>query len=127
DEILPAGTKVLPFRSNIPEISKFTFSQIDETYYERAMKHQKTGSFVIGGTNYGQGSSREHAAITPRFLGLKAVFAKSYARIHRKNLINFGILPLLFADERDWDKIDQGDILEIRDVRKTIEKGQEII
>lgn len=127
DEILPAGTKVLPFRSNIPAISQFTFGQIDETYYERAMKHQKTGSFVIGGSNYGQGSSREHAAIAPRYLGLRVVIAKSYARIHRKNLINFGILPLLFDDEQDLERIDQGDVLEIRDVKKAIQSGQEIV
>ncbi|MGE3955026.1 MAG: aconitate hydratase [Parachlamydiales bacterium] len=122
DEILPAGTKVLPFRSNIPEISKFTFSQVDESYYDRAMEHQKTGSFVIGGKNYGQGSSREHAAIAPRYLGLRAVIAKSYARIHRKNLINFGVLPLKFERDEDYNKIQQGDVLEIQNVRETIEK-----
>jgi aconitate hydratase len=116
DEILPAGTKVLPFRSNIPEISKFTLSQIDENYYERAMAHQKTGSLLVGGSNYGQGSSREHAAITPRYLGVRAVFAKGYARIHRKNLINFGILPLEFENQKDYDGIDQEDILEIQGV-----------
>lgn len=126
DEILPAGTKVLPFRSNIPAISKFTFGQIDETYYDRAMKHQKTGSIVVAGSNYGQGSSREHAAIAPRYLGLRAVIAKSYARIHRKNLINFGIVPLLFDDEKDLDKIDQGDILEIAHLRKVLGDGNEI-
>jgi len=126
DEILPAGTKVLPFRSNIPAISKFTFSQIDETYYDRAIKHQKTGSLVVGGSNYGQGSSREHAAIAPRYLGVRAVIAKSYARIHRKNLINFGIIPLLFADESDLQKIDQGDILEMHNIRKTLSAGAEI-
>ncbi len=123
DEILPAGTKVLPFRSNIPEISKFTFSQIDDTYYNRAQKYQKTGSFVIGGTNYGQGSSREHAAIAPRYLGLRAVIAKSYARIHRKNLINFGILPLLFSNSSDYDAIDAGDILRIENVYRQLKSG----
>lgn len=125
DEILPAGTKVLPFRSNIPEISKFTFAQVDESYYDRAMKHQKTGSLVIGGNNYGQGSSREHAAISPRYLGVKAVIAKSYARIHRKNLSNFGILPLVFVNPADHDKIDQEDILEIKDVKKHIQNDGE--
>lgn len=125
DEILPAGTKVLPFRSNIPAISKFTFSQIDETYYERAVKHQKTGSFVIAGANYGQGSSREHAAIAPRFLGIRAVIALSYARIHRKNLINFAILPLIFHDQSELEKIDQGDVLELSNVRQTIQKSRE--
>lgn len=116
DEILPAGTKVLPFRSNIPEISKFTLSQIDENYYERAMPHQKTGSILVGGNNYGQGSSREHAAIAPRYLGVRAVVAKGYARIHRKNLINFGILPLEFENEKDYEGIDQEDVLEIQGV-----------
>ena len=124
DEILPAGTKVLPFRSNIPEISKFTFSQVDETYYDRAMEHKKTGSFVIGGSNYGQGSSREHAAIAPRYLGLRAVIAKSYARIHRKNLINFGMLPLLFQTDADYDNVQQGDQLEISDVRKVLQNRE---
>ncbi len=125
DEILPAGTKVLPFRSNIPAISKFTFSQIDETYYDRAVKYQKTGSFVIAGANYGQGSSREHAAIAPRFLGIRAVIALSYARIHRKNLINFAILPLIFHDQSELEKIDQGDVLEISNVRETVQKSCE--
>jgi aconitate hydratase len=123
DEILPAGSKVLPFRSNIYEISKFAFSQIDESFYERAMPHQKTGSFLVGGSNYGQGSSREHAAIAPRYLGVQAVIVKSYARIHRKNLINFGILPLIFADQNDYDKLGQGDRLEIREVIDSLKKG----
>lgn len=123
DEILPAGTKVLPFRSNIPAISKFTFSQIDESYYDRAMPLQKSGSIVVAGANYGQGSSREHAAIAPRYLGLRAVIAKSYARIHRKNLINFGIVPLVFNDEKDLESIDQGDVLEIKNLRKTLESN----
>lgn len=127
DEILPAGTKVLPFRSNIPEISKFTFSQIDESYYDRAMPFQKTGSLVIGGSNYGQGSSREHAAITPRYLGVRAVVAKSYARIHRKNLINFGVLPLNFKNEKDHDTIDQEDILEIENVHDQVKARGPIV
>ncbi|MFI5335000.1 MAG: aconitate hydratase, partial [Chlamydiales bacterium] len=127
DEILPAGTKVLPFRSNIPAIAEFTFGQVDETYYARAMKHQKTGSFLIAGANYGQGSSREHAAITPRYLGVRAVIAKSYARIHRKNLINFGVVPLLFVDEGDLGKIEMNDLLEIGELRKALLSGQEIL
>lgn len=126
DEILPAGTKVLPFRSNIPEISKFTLSQIDESYYDRAMKHQKEGSLLVGGANYGQGSSREHAAIAPRYLGVRAVIAKGYARIHRKNLINFGILPLEFVDPSDHDTIDQEDILEIEKVHDQLKAKGEI-
>jgi hypothetical protein len=98
DEILPAGAEVLPFRSNIPEIAKFTFGVVDVHYYRRAMKHKEQGSFVVAGRNYGQGSSREHAALAPRYLGLRAVIAKSFARIHRQNLINYAILPLTFAD-----------------------------
>lgn len=123
DEIMPAGAAVLPFRSNIPQISKFTFSRIDETFYDRALPYQEKGSFVVGADNYGQGSSREHAALAPRFLGVKAVFAKSFARIHRQNLINFGILALTFIDPSDWAKIDQDDELEISNVRDAIQKG----
>jgi aconitate hydratase len=126
DEILPAGTEVLPFRSNIPEISRFTFSRIDETYYERAMRHQGSGSFVVGGINYGQGSSREHAVIAPRYLGLRAVIARGFARIHRQNLCNFGILPLTFVNPGDWGKIDQGDDLLIDAVREGITRGTSI-
>jgi len=126
DEILPAGAKVLPFRSNIPEISRFAFSQVDESYYERAMAHQKQGSFVVGGANYGQGSSREHAALAPRYLGLKAVIAKSFARIHLQNLSNFGILPLTFVDPDDWDRIAQDDVLSIPDVRAAIRTGKRV-
>lgn len=124
DEILPAGTRVLPFRSNIPEISKFAFGQIDDSYYERAMKHQRSGSLVVGGKNYGQGSSREHAALAPRYLGLRAVIVKSFARIHWQNLANFGILPLTFCDENDWQRIDQGDVLRLDNVRKSLKSGE---
>jgi aconitate hydratase len=123
DEILPAGARVLPYRSNIPEISKFAFSRIDETYYDRAMQHQKHISFVVAGINYGQGSSREHAVIGPRYLGLRTVLAKKFARIHWQNLINFGILPLTFSDPDDWNKIDQGDVLHISDARNAIQAG----
>jgi aconitate hydratase len=123
DEIMPAGSRVLPLRSNIPEISKFVFAPIDESYYERAMQHKDTGSFVVGGANYGQGSSREHAALAPRFLGLRAVIVKSFARIHWQNLVNFGILPLTFDHPEDWEKIAQDDILSIKDVRQNIESG----
>ena len=126
DEIMPAGAKVLPFRSNIPAISRFVFSQIDETYYERAMNCQKQGSFVVGGANYGQGSSREHAALAPRFLGLKAVIAKSFARIHLQNLSNFGILPLIFTTPDDWERIDQGDTLSMTNIRKTLLEGKQV-
>lgn len=127
DEICPAGAKVLPFRSNIPEIAKFTFKPVDETYYDRAMGYQKKGgSFIVGGENYGQGSSREHAALAPRYLGLKAVIAKSFARIHWQNLINFGILPLTFTNPADYEKIEQGDKIEIPDARNAIQKGNKV-
>jgi aconitate hydratase len=126
DEIMPAGAKVLPFRSNIPAISRFVFSQIDETYYERAMGCREQGSFIVGGVNYGQGSSREHAALAPRYLGVKAVLAKSFARIHLQNLGNFGILPLIFVNPEDWDKIVQGDALSIPEVHKAIRNGDKV-
>jgi len=126
DEIMPAGTRVLPFRSNIPEIAKFVFSQVDESYYDRAMEHRESGSFIIGGENYGQGSSREHAALAPRYLGVKAVIVKSFARIHLQNLINFGILPLVFDNPADYDSILQDDELEIKDVRGSLQEQQEV-
>jgi aconitate hydratase len=123
DEIMPAGAKALPYRSNIPEISKFTFAQIDVSYYDRAIKHQKTGSLIVGGRNYGQGSSREHAALAPRYLGVKAIIAKTFARIHWQNLCNFGILPLNFIDEQDYDLIDRDDVLELPSVNAQIQNG----
>jgi len=126
DEIMPAGSRILPYRSNIIEISKFSFYQIDESYYQRAIKYQKTGSFVVGGENYGQGSSREHAAIAPRYLGLKAVIAKSFARIHWQNLINFGILPLEFVNKSDWDKINLNDIVYVQNIRQAIDNGSKL-
>jgi aconitate hydratase len=122
DEIMPAGAKVLPFRSNIPEISKFVFSQMEKDFYDRAIKYKKDGFFIIGGENYGQGSSREHAAIAPRFLGLKAVIAKSFARIHWQNLVNFGILPLTFVNKDDYQNIEQGNTLYISGLKKLREK-----
>jgi len=124
DEISPAGSKVLPFRSNIPEISKFSFGAVDPTFYSRAMSHQKTGSVIVAGANYGQGSSREHAALAPSYLGVKAVIAKSYARIHRSNLVNFGILPLVFANEADWKGIDRDDVLRIENVGEVVKRGE---
>lgn len=111
DHIMPAGAKILPLRSNIPEISKYVFSRVDEKFYERAI--EKKGGFIIGGENYGQGSSREHAAIAPKHLGIKAVISKSFARIHSENLINFGIVPLVFSDIKDYNRIEQGDKLEV--------------
>lgn len=115
DEIMPAGARVLPFRSNIPKISEFCFDVIDETYSRRAKKMK--AHLIISGENYGQGSSREHAALAPRFLGLQLVIAKSFARIHWQNLINFGILPLTFADPEDYETIHLGDILILSAVR----------
>jgi aconitate hydratase len=122
DEIMPAGAKVLPFRSNIPEISKFVFSQIENSFYDKAVKNKENGFFVVGGENYGQGSSREHAAIAPRFLGLKAVIAVSFARIHWQNLVNFGILPLTLVNRVDYEKIETGNILSITGLNKLQEK-----
>lgn len=111
DDIMPAGSKVLPYRSNIDKISEFVFNTKDPIFKARAL--ELGGSIVVAGHNYGQGSSREHAAIAPKYLGVKAVITKSFARIHRKNLINFGILPFVFVNEEDYDKIFQKDILEI--------------
>jgi aconitate hydratase len=126
DEILPAGARVLPFRSNIAAISRFAFSEIDAGYHERAMPFQEQGSFVVGGENYGQGSSREHAAIAPRYLGLRAVLAKSFARIHRQNLVNFGILPLEFTEPDDWNGIEPEDELRIENAREALQQGGEV-
>ena len=128
DEILPAGARVLPFRSNIPKISEFAFDIIDDTYYQRAkeLKDKNKQHAVVGGDNYGQGSSREHAALAPRYLGLQLVIAKSFARIHWQNLINFGILPLTFANPKDYDLIQQGSILAIENVIQSIQSGKEL-
>ncbi len=126
DEIMPAGAAILPLRSNIPEISRFAFSRIDKSYYDRAMDHQESGSFVVGGENYGQGSSREHAALAPRYLGLRVVLAKSFARIHAQNLINFGILPLTFASPGDWENVGDGDVLRIENLRATLQTGKQV-
>ena len=111
DHIMPAGAKILPLRSNIPEISKFVFNVIDEKFHDRSL--EQGGGFIVGGENYGQGSSREHAAIAPKYLGIKSVIVKSFARIHLANLVNFGIVPLTFVNKEDYDKIDQGDMFEI--------------
>lgn len=124
DDISPAGARSLPFRSNIRELSKFTFQPVDESFYERALAHTKEGFFVIGGKNYGQGSSREHAAIQMRYLGALAVITKSYARIHRQNLINFGIPPFLFENEEDYNRIESGDILSMDNFIQVLEKEE---
>ncbi len=129
DEILRAGADVLPFRSNIPEISKFSFEVVDNTFYDRAMKTKEEmgGHVVIAGENYAQGSSREHAAIAPRYLGQQAVIAKSYARIGWQNLINFGVPPLEFENKADYGDIDQDDILSVNGIRNAIENDEDII
>ena len=118
DHIMPAGSKVLPYRSNVPKISEFCFSVVDETFAARAKAAGK--GFIIGGSNYGQGSSREHAALAPLFLGIKAVIAKSFARIHAANLVNAGILPLIFNNPDDYDEIEQGDVLRLDNVRAAL-------
>lgn len=121
DHIMPAGAKILPLRSNIPAISNHCFTVCDENFPRRAKELGE--SIIVGGANYGQGSSREHAALAPLYLGVKAVIVKSFARIHRQNLINAGILPLEFVNENDYDTIEQGDTLELADVRDVIEVG----
>jgi aconitate hydratase len=127
DEIMPAGARVLPYRSNIPKISEFSFDIIDDTYHKRALAtRQDGGHAVMGGDNYGQGSSREHAALAPRYLGLQVVISKSFARIHWQNLVNFGVLPLVFANPSDYDKISQGDVLSMTNVPETLKAGNEI-
>ena len=125
DHIMPAGAKILPLRSNIPEISKYCFTVCDEAFPERAKSLGK--SIIVGGVNYGQGSSREHAALAPLHLGVKAVLVKSFARIHRSNLINAGILPLTFVNENDYDMINEGDDLVISGVIDDIKNGNNLI
>ncbi|MCL2020384.1 MAG: aconitate hydratase [Oscillospiraceae bacterium] len=122
DHIMPAGAKILPLRSNIPAISEYCFAEVDKTFPARA---KKAGSgIIIGGVNYGQGSSREHAALAPLYLGIKAVICKSFARIHKQNLINNGIIPFVFENEDDYDKISEGDSLEILDIRNSIKDAE---
>ncbi len=123
DHIMPAGAKILPLRSNIPAISQHCFTVCDKDFPERAKK--LGASIIVGGVNYGQGSSREHAALAPLYLGVKAVVVKSFARIHRANLINAGILPLTFVNEEDYDNISEGDELSLPDVRQLIADGKE--
>ncbi len=123
DHIMPAGAKILPYRSNVPYLSKFCFGVCDTAFPDRCLK--EGGGFVIGGANYGQGSSREHAALVPLYLGIKAVIAKSFARMHKANLINSGIIPLTFNDPDDYDKISQGDELMLCDIKNAISEGSE--
>ena len=115
---MPAGAKILPLRSNIPKISEFCFAVCDEKFHDRALELGK--SIIVGGSNYGQGSSREHAALAPLYLGVKAVIVKSFARIHMANLINAGIVPLTFVNEADYDKINQLDELKIDNLKEAV-------
>jgi len=128
DHIMPAGAR-MKYRSNIPKYAEFVFEGLDKKFSKRAMKNRKAGrhNIIVAGLSYGQGSSREHAAICPMYLGVKAVMAKSFERIHAANLINFGILPLIFKDEKAYDGIDQGDRLAIPGIRKVLEEGRAII
>lgn len=127
DEIMPAGSKILALRSNIPEIARFTFTYVDETLYDRAMAiRDTTGWIVVGGRNYGQGSSREHAALAPRYLGLRAVLAESFARIHAQNLVNFGIVPLIFENPKDRLDIHQDDVLALPKLREELAAGDSV-
>lgn len=121
DHIMPAGAKILPLRSNIPEISKHCFTACDPEFPQRAASLGK--SIIVGGINYGQGSSREHAALAPLYLGVRAVIAKSFARIHKANLVNAGILPLTFASDADFDRVSEGDELRIDKVRESVQRG----
>ncbi len=125
DHIMPAGAKILPYRSNIPHLSQFCFGVCDESFPERIQAEGK--GIIIGGANYGQGSSREHAALVPLYLGVKAVITKSFARIHVANLVNAGILPFTFANEADYDRIDQMDELELADIRTAMENNTPVV
>jgi aconitate hydratase len=123
DHIMPAGSQILRYRSNIPKLSEYVFNRVDPEFAARA--RQKRGGFIVGGKNYGQGSSREHAAIAPMYLGVTGVICKAFARIHLANLINWGIVPMTFADPADHERVSQGDVLEIPDVRRQIDAGAE--
>ncbi len=125
DHIMPAGAKILPLRSNIPKISEYCFAVCDEKFHDRALELKK--SIIVGGSNYGQGSSREHAALAPLYLGVKAVIVKSFARIHMANLINAGIIPMTFVNEADYDAIDQMDELKIANLKEAVAKDNELI
>jgi aconitate hydratase len=125
DHIMPAGSRVLPYRSNIPKISEFVFEAVDASFAKRAQ--EKGGGFLVGGRNYGQGSSREHAGLAPAYLGVKAVLALSFARIHRANLINFGIVPLVFKDDADYETLAAGDDLEISGLADQLARSGEVV
>lgn len=125
DEIMPAGQRVLPFRSNIPAISRFVFADLDPGYADRA-RESEGGHLLVAGDNYGQGSSREHAALAPRYLGLRAVIAKRFARIHRQNLANFGIVPLVFSSADDYDRVEPGDVLVLDGLLQALQAGSDL-
>ena len=122
DTIMPAGNTVLPLRSNIEAISKFVFYQIAPDFHERC--RTIGDGAVIGGENYGQGSSREHAALAPRYLGIRVKIAKSYARIHKANLCNFGILPLTFKNPRDYEALNTSSVLSLNNIRRLVQQGE---
>jgi len=122
---MPAGTKILPYRSNVPKLSEFCFTVCDKDFPERAKR--EGGGLIVGGANYGQGSSREHAALVPLYLGVKAVIAKSFARIHVANLINFGIVPLTFENPDDYDRLSEGDELVICDFSSAVASDERVV
>ncbi|MBS3751147.1 MAG: hypothetical protein KGY39_06545, partial [Anaerolineales bacterium] len=128
DHIMPAG-KYLKYRSNVPRYSQVVFESVDPTFAERAAanRDRDVHNIIVAGLSYGQGSSREHAALCPQFLGVKAVIAKSFERIHKDNLLNNSIVPLTFVDDADYEKIDQGDEIELPDIRDRLKKGEEIV
>jgi aconitate hydratase len=128
DHIIPAGSR-MKYRSNVPKYSEFVFEIVDDTFYKRAVEYRDEGkhNIIVGGLSYGQGSSREHAALCPMFLGVKAVIAKSFERIHSANLINFGIIPLMFKTKADYDEIDSGDEIQIPNIREVILKNEPLI
>ena len=125
DHIMPSNAKLLPYRSNIPYLAEYCLTPCDAEFPKRAKENG--GGFIIGGSNYGQGSSREHAALAPLQLGVKGVLAKSFARIHMANLVNSGIVPMTFADESDYDRIESGDRLVAENIREQIKAGSELI
>jgi aconitate hydratase len=121
DHIMPAGPKIMALRSNVEAIAEHVFESVDPTFVKRAK--ERKGGLIVGGENYGQGSSREHAAMAPMYLGVTAVIAKSFARIHQTNLVNFGIVPLSFKDPQDYEETHQGDRIRIDDIRGTLQAG----
>jgi aconitate hydratase len=123
DHISPAGSEYLAYRSNIPKLSEFVFARVDPEFARRA--REWGGGAIVGGENYGQGSSREHAAIAPMYLGVRGVLSKAFARIHHANLINWGLVPMVFENPADWANLEQGDEIEIPGIRAAIERGDD--